>query len=161
MDEVAALAFVHLMLTRKLTAVQILETSRLALRKVTVDDAAFILQLINEPAWLRFIGDRGVRTLEAARAHIGKNFVEKYEQHGFGLWLSEQKTDGVPIGICGLIKREALPDIDLGFAFLSSYWKKGYASEAATATLSYASEVLGIGRIVAIVSPENEDSNGC
>ena len=136
----------------------IFETERLALRELNLDDAAFISQLVNEPAWLRFIGDRGVDTLEAAQGYIQRSFVDMYAQCGFGFWLVARKADAVPIGICGLIKRASLADVDLGFAFLSRYRRNGYAFEAASATAAHARNVLRLARIVAVVTPDNEDS---
>ena len=138
---------------------KILETDRLNFRELDAHDAAFILQLVNEPAWLRFIGDRDVRTLEAAQAYIVNGPVKMYGRFGFGLWLVELREGNVPIGICGLIKRDSLEDIDLGFAFLAVHWKKGYAFESAVATMSYGTRVLGLKRIVAILSPDNVASS--
>jgi RimJ/RimL family protein N-acetyltransferase len=138
----------------------ILETDRLSLRRLTVDDAEFILELLNDPAWLRFIGDKGVRTLEAARDYILQGPVAMYERLGFGLYLTALKPDDVPIGLCGLIKRDALDDVDIGFAFLPQFRAKGYAYEAASAVLAYGRHVLGLTRIVAITSPDNDRSAG-
>jgi RimJ/RimL family protein N-acetyltransferase len=137
---------------------KVLETERLVLRRLSVDDGEFILQLLNDPSWLRFIGDRGVRTLEDARNYIVTGPMDMYERFGFGLFLTERKSDGVPIGLCGLIKRDALEDVDIGFAFLPGFRAKGYAHEAATAVLEHGKSVFGLRRIVAITSPENEDS---
>ena len=137
----------------------ILETERLILRELTADDAAFILQLVNEPAWLRFIGDKGIKTLEAAQAYILTGPREMYTRFGFGLWLVELKETRAPIGICGLIKRDSLDDIDLGFAFLAAYWKRGYAYESALATIAYGKKKFGLKRIVAVMSPDNEASH--
>lgn len=100
---------------------KILETERLVLRHLTVEDSEFILELLNDPSWLRFIGDKGVRTLDAARDYILKNLVAMYEKLGFGLYLVEIKGEGVPVGICGLVKRDSLEDVDIGFAFLPKY----------------------------------------
>lgn len=136
----------------------VLETERLVLRRLSTHDAEFILRLLNEPSFLRYIGDRGVRTLEDARAYIAKGPIDSYDRHGFGLFLVSQKEDGAPIGMCGLLRRDALPDVDVGFAFLPAFWGKGYAFESAAAVLSYGREVLGLVRIVAITSPDNEGS---
>lgn len=136
----------------------VLETDRLVLRRLSTHDAEFILGLLNEPSFLRYIGDRGVRTVEDARAYIAKGPIDSYDRHGFGLLLVSRKEDGVPIGMCGLLRRDALPDVDVGFAFLPAFWGKGYAFESAAAVLSYGREVLGLNRIVAITSPENEGS---
>lgn len=137
---------------------RILETDRLALRLMSTDDAEFILQLVNEPSWLRYIGDRGVRTLEDARAYIVNGPVEMYARLGFGFYIIELKEGGIPIGICGLVKREYLDDVDLGYALLPQYWARGYAYEAASATLAYGLGELGMKRIVAITSPDNHRS---
>lgn len=136
----------------------VLETERLVLRRLSTHDAEFILGLLNEPSFLRYIGDRGVRTIEDARAYIAKGPIDSYDRHGFGLFLVSRKEDGAPIGMCGLLRRDALPDVDVGFAFRPAFWGQGYAFESAAAVLSYGREVLGLGRIVAITSPENEGS---
>lgn len=133
----------------------ILETRRLTLRLMVADDAPFILGLLNEPSFLRFIGDRGVRTLDDARAYIEKGPAASYARYGFGLWLAQLRDDGTPIGMCGLLKRDTLEDVDIGFALLPAYWGKGLAYEAAAAVMDYGRHVLGIPRIVAIVSPDN------
>ena len=125
----------------------VLETPRLALRRLTVEDAAFIYDLVNDPAWLRFIGDRNVRTMADAAAYILKGPVASYAQHGFGLWLTLRKADGVPIGICGLIKRDNMEDVDVGFAFLPEFRAQGYAFESAAASVAYGRDVLKLKRI--------------
>ena len=136
----------------------VLETSRLRLRRLTADDASFILELVNDPAWLRYIGDRGVRNADDARAYLAKGPLASYERHGFGLNLVERKADGAALGICGLLKRDTLPEVDVGFAYLPQFTGQGYAHEAATATLAHGRNVLGLTRIVAITSPENQPS---
>ena len=137
---------------------KVLETERLILRRVTVEDSEFILELLNDPSWLRFIGDRGVRTLDAARDYILKSLVAMYERLGFGLYLTELKGEGVPVGICGLIKRDSLEDVDIGFAFLPKFCGKGYAYESASAVMAYGKRTFGFNRLVAITSPDNYDS---
>jgi RimJ/RimL family protein N-acetyltransferase len=139
-------------------ALKVLETDRLILRRLSDGDAEFILRLVNEPSWLRYIGNRGVRNLEDARAYILKGPVEMYSRLGFGLYLVELKAEGVPVGICGLIKRDSLEDVDIGFAFLPEYWGRGYAFEAASAVMEYGRDALGLKRIVAITSADNESS---
>ena len=136
----------------------VLSTPRLTLRELTPEDAAFILKLVNEPAWLLYIGDRGIRNPADAEAYIRKGPLASYAQHGFGLWLVVRQEDGVAMGICGLIKRDTLPDVDIGFAFLSRFHRQGYAYEAATATLAYGRERLGLKRIIAITAPANAAS---
>lgn len=137
---------------------KILETPRLALRHLSEDDAEWMLELLNDPDWLRYIGDRGVRTPEDARGYLVRGPVAMYERAGFGLWAVERKEDGAPIGICGLVDREGLDDVDVGFAFMPRFRSQGYAHEAAAATMEYGREALGIGRIVAIVSADNRAS---
>jgi RimJ/RimL family protein N-acetyltransferase len=134
---------------------RVLETERLYLRRLSIEDAEFILELLNEPSFVRNIGDKGVRTKTDAVRYIQTGPIKSYEQLGFGLYLVELKGTGVPIGICGLIKRESLTNVDVGFAFLPSYWSKGYAFEAASAVVAYAREVLVMSRLVAITSPDN------
>lgn len=136
----------------------VLETERLSLRHLTVDDADFMLGLLNEPSFLHFIGDRGVRTAEEARNYLLTGPIDSYNRLGFGLYLVELRDGAIPIGTCGLIKREALPDVDIGFAFLPEFWSKGYAYESAAAVLAYGRDVVGLTRIVAIVSTDNDRS---
>ena len=137
---------------------KVLESERLALRRLTGEDAAFILELVNEPSWIRFIGDRDVHDLDDARRYLEKGPIAMYDRLGFSLYLAELKDTGTPIGICGLIKRDSLPDVDLGFAFLPRFWGKGYARESAAAVLAYGRDTLGLSRIVAITSPDNDSS---
>jgi RimJ/RimL family protein N-acetyltransferase len=137
---------------------KVLETDRLILRWLSPEDAEFILRLLNEPSWLRFIGDKGVRTIEDARSYILQGPVEMYSRLGFGLYLVELREEGFSIGICGLIKRDSLEDVDIGFAFLPVYWGKGYGYEAASAVMAYGGKALGLNRIVAITSPDNDRS---
>ncbi|HXQ38537.1 MAG TPA: GNAT family N-acetyltransferase, partial [Anaerolineales bacterium] len=108
---------------------KILETERLVLRQLSLADAEFILELLNEPSFIQNIGDRGVRTLDDARAYILRVPVKSYEQHGFGLYLVILKESSESIGMCGLIKRDTLEDVDIGYAFLPKFWSKGYAIE--------------------------------
>ena len=136
----------------------ILETERLILCKLSKSDAAFILELLNDASFLRFIGDKGVRNLDDARQYILTGPIESYERLGFGLYLTKLKDGGVPIGICGLVKRESLKDVDVGFAFLAKFRGKGYAFESASAVLTHAKTVLGLNRIVAVTYPDNYDS---
>ena len=138
--------------------VTILETDRLVLRELDADDAPFILELLNEPGWLRHIGDRGIRTEEAARDYLRKGPMKMYREHGFGLWCVEVKPAGTPVGICGLIKRDGLDDVDIGFAVLARHERQGYGVESARAVMAYAREALGLQRIVAITSVDNHGS---
>jgi len=137
---------------------KILETNRLILRQLSTEDVAFILELVNEPSFIQNIGDRGVRTLEDARAYILRVAISSYEKNGFGLYLVELKDSGQSIGMCGLIKRDGLEDVDIGYAFLPRFWLKGYAVEAAAAVKDYARDMLGLKRLVAITDPANQGS---
>ena len=139
----------------KLSAV--LQTERLILRRLSTEDAPFVFELVNDPDWLRFIGDRGVRTLDDAREYIRKGPLDSYERLGYGLYAVEQKEGGSPIGICGLVRRDFLDDVDIGFALLPAFRGKGYAREAARAVMSHARD-LGLDRILAITSPDNDAS---
>ena len=128
------------------------------LRWLSLNDAEFILELLNDRSWLQFIGDKGVRTAQDAHSYLLKGPIAMYARVGFGLYLTELKESCVPIGVCGLIKRDSLEDVDIGFAYLPRYWSKGYAYESASAMMAYARNVLVLRRIVAITSPENAAS---
>lgn len=134
------------------------ETERLILRPMTGDDAGFILELLNEPSFIRNIGDRKIRTLEGAKAYITEGPVASYARNGFGLYLVELKETHESMGMCGLIRRNTLKDVDIGYAFLPKFWSKGYALEAALAMKQYARESIGLKRLVAVVDPENQPS---
>jgi RimJ/RimL family protein N-acetyltransferase len=136
----------------------VLDTPRLRLRRLTPDDAPFILELLNDPSFIRFIGDRGVRTIDDARGYIARGPAASYARFGFGLYLVELTDRATPIGICGLLKRDALPDPDIGFAFLPEYRRRGFAFESARAVRDYALGSLGLPRILAITDPENAPS---
>jgi len=138
--------------------VAVLTTPRLALRELTKTDAPFMLQLLNEPSFIRNIGDRGVRTLDDAREYITNGPQASYARFGFGLDLVELRPARTPIGICGLLKRDQLPEPDIGFAFLPAYWSQGYALEAAAAVRDHARDGLELPRLLAIVSPSNAGS---
>ncbi|HSK64699.1 MAG TPA: GNAT family N-acetyltransferase [Pyrinomonadaceae bacterium] len=133
----------------------VLETERLVLRPFTTGDAAFVLTLLNEPSFLRYIGDKQVRTLADARQYLANGPIASYERNGFGLCLVELKDSHTSIGMCGLLKREELPDPDIGFAFLPDFWNKGFAFEAASAVMKDAHERLKLSRILAIVNADN------
>ena len=136
----------------------VLETGRLALRWLGHDDAGFIHELVNDSGWLQHIGDRGVRTVEDARNFIDGRIRAQYLRLGYGLNRVGLRATDTPIGICGLVKRDWLDDVDLGYAFLPRFRGQGFATEAAAATLEHARRVLGIERVAAIVSPGNRDS---
>ena len=137
----------------------VLVTERLVVRRLTVADAPFILVLLNDPAWLEFIGDKGVRTEEDARNYLLHGPIAMYEREGFGLFLVERAHDRIPVGMCGLIRRPSLADVDIGFAFLPEYRGQGYAYEAAAAVMAYGRDTVGLARIVAITSPANARSS--
>jgi RimJ/RimL family protein N-acetyltransferase len=137
---------------------RVLESERLILRELGFNDAPFILDLLNEAGFVRFIGDKGVRTLADAREYLAQGPMDSYRRFGFGLYLTSLKAGLVPIGICGLVRRESLPDPDLGFAFLSKHWSRGYATESAAAVLAFGRDSLGLARIVAITAPDNHGS---
>ncbi|HUR97688.1 MAG TPA: GNAT family N-acetyltransferase [Pyrinomonadaceae bacterium] len=136
----------------------ILETERLRLRKITVADAEFIHRLMNEPAYLEYIGDKGVKTVADAERFITDFAAKSYDVNGFGHYIVELKTDGTPMGTCGYVKRAELEDPDIGFAFLPDFRKHGYALESAEAIKSYGIEVLGFTKISAITTQHNERS---
>lgn len=133
----------------------VLETPRLILRPFTLDDAEFIYELVNQPSWQRYIGDRGVDSVAAARTYIETVPLAAYRQHGFGLFAVEDKVTGTLVGTCGLLKRDTLNDVDIGFALLDRCAGQGLMHEAAAATLAYCRDTLGLARVVAIVKPDN------
>ena len=144
----------------ELPAEVVLTTPRLQLVRVTAADAPFVLDLLNSPGWLRFIGDRGVRTLGDARAYIRDNYQASYRRHGYGGYRVRRVADGVSVGMCGLFKRDTLDHPDIGFAFLTGFKGQGYGYEAASALLTYARQTLGLPRLLAIVNPDNAPSIG-
>lgn len=130
-------------------------TPRLRLRHLTTNDTAFIVELLNDPSFLSNIGDRGVRTHDDAVGYVENGPGASYAKNGFGLYLVETKDGAAPLGLCGLVKRDTLPDIDIGFAFLPRFRGQGYALEAARATLDEARDRVKLPRLVAIVKPGN------
>lgn len=136
----------------------VIETERLALRELTLDDAPFILGLLNDRDFIRHIGDKGVRSLEDARRYLRDGPLASYARFGYGLWLAERRADGAALGMCGLVRRDTLPHADIGYALLPAYRAAGYASEAAAAVKDHAFGALGLPRLLAIVSPANPGS---
>lgn len=136
----------------------ILETPRLVLRELEPEDAPFMLELLNEPSYILNIADRGVRDLEGARAYLEQRWRASYRDHGFGLWLVLERESGAPTGLCGLVRRDGLDDVDIGYAFLPAFWGRGYAIESAQGVKAYARDVAGLRRLVAIAVPENRPS---
>ena len=141
-----------------MTGKTILTTNRLVIKEFTIKDAPFILELVNTEDWIQHIGDRKVRTLEDAAFFIKNNLISSYAKHNFGLWGMELISTNVCIGMCGLVNRESLDDIDIGFALLPSYYRNGYAFEAAQATLGYAYNELQFSKVVGITSKDNFSS---
>lgn len=135
-------------------------TARLRLRQFELDDAPFIFRLLNEPGWKRFIGDRKIATDADASSYIETVLISSYVKYGFGLYAVDLKDPAIPIGMCGLVKRDGLEDVDIGFALLDDYQGRGYALEAARATLQYARDALGMSRLVAITTAANDRSIG-
>ncbi|NHQ86082.1 GNAT family N-acetyltransferase [Iodobacter sp. HSC-16F04] len=135
-----------------------ISTARLCLSTISIHDAAFYLQLLNEPSWHQFIGDRGIRTLEDAQTAIINGPVDMQNRLGFSLYIVKLKDSATPIGLCGLLKRDYLEDADLGYAFLPQYWGQGFAFEAATGVVKYAKEVLNMPRLLATTDLNNQTS---
>ncbi|HDR7517333.1 GNAT family N-acetyltransferase [Bacillus mobilis] len=136
----------------------VLETERLVLRWFDIKDAPFILELVNDPAWIQFIGDKRIKNLDDAKKYILNGPIDMYNKMGFGLYLVERKEDLTPLGMCGLIKRDSLEDVDIGFAFLEKFRSKGYGFESASAVIDYGVQNLGMKRIVAITTIDNINS---
>jgi RimJ/RimL family protein N-acetyltransferase len=137
----------------------VISTARLTLRVIHTDDAPFYLELVNNPTWLAGIGDKGIRTLEAARDAIQSGPMAMQERLGYSLYVMQRTEDGIPMGLCGLIKRDSLPDTDIGYAILPRYNGQGYTYEAAAAVLAHARDHIGLKRLLGITSPKNEASN--
>lgn len=135
-----------------------LETARLSLRRLEASDAAFLVELLNQPSFLTNIGDRGVRTVEDAHRYLREGPLAMYARHGFGLWHVSRRADGAVLGLCGLLKRDVLPDVDVGYALLPQFWGQGYAFEAAQATVRHASSRFALSRVAAVVSEGNAGS---
>jgi len=136
----------------------ILETERLRLRMFTIADAGFVLELLNTPSWLQYIGDRGIKTLEQAQTYLANGPIMSYTAYGFGLYLVELRDKGIPIGMCGLLKRNYLDHMDIGYALLPAYEGQGYALEIAAATMNYAFTKLHLMHMAAITDTGNERS---
>lgn len=138
---------------------KILETERLLLREIdSATDAEFIFELLNTPKFIQYIGDRGVRSVQESTAFIENRFRQSYREHGFGLYTVELKNGGESVGVCGFVKRDTLPDPDIGFAFLPAFEGKGYGFESAKAVLEYGRNILEFSRILAITSQDNDVS---
>jgi [ribosomal protein S5]-alanine N-acetyltransferase len=136
----------------------VVETERLQLGHFSLYDAPFILELVNDPSWIQFIGDRGIHTLAQAEVYLQHGPMASYAENGFGLYLVRRTVDAMRLGMCGLVKRPSLPHVDIGFAFLPQFTGQGYAFEAATAVLHHAHHDLNLSPIVAITAPDNQRS---
>lgn len=133
-------------------------TARLSLSAFLHEDAPFIIELLNSPGWLRFIGDRQVKSTVDAIAYLDNGPLKSYQEHGFGIMRVALRATGEPIGMCGLLKREDLDTPDIGFAFFSRYEGQGFAHEAASSVIQHARTELGLTRLSAIVQPDNTRS---
>ena len=137
---------------------RILETERLALDEFTLGDAPYILEALTDPSFTENIGDRGLTALEDARAYLEGGPLPAYRDPGHHMWRVTEKATGEVVGMCGLIKRDGLDDVDVGYALLPRFWGKGYAQEAAAACVNWGLKVKGYSRIVAIIKPGNAAS---
>lgn len=135
-----------------------LVSPRLVLSEFDSDDALFILGLLNDPDFIRFIGDKKVRNLTEAEGYIANGPRKSYSENGFGLWKVSKKNEGISIGMCGLIRRESLPYIDIGYAYLPEYRSQGYALEAAKVCVEFAKTVLKLDHLCGITDPDNHRS---
>src|SRR5687768_8461812 len=135
-----------------------LETARLTLRRLDFDDAPFLIGLLNQPSFIAHIGDRGVRNVEDANRYLRDGPMSMYQRYGFGLWHLSQRSDGAPIGMCGLLRRDTLPDVDVGYALLPQFWGRGFAFEAVEATLRHGADKFGLQRVIGVVSEGNTAS---
>jgi RimJ/RimL family protein N-acetyltransferase len=136
----------------------ILETEKIKLRELTMDDTSFIIELVNSPGWLKYIGNRNIKTIEQATTYLENGPIKSYRENGFGLWLVETRDDKNPIGMCGLLRRDYLDHPDIGFAFLPECLGKGFGFEASAATLALAKDKLKLPVICAITMPSNNAS---
>jgi len=136
----------------------IAESERLKIRAFTLDDAEFIVALLNSPGWIQFIGDRNVKTHEEATKYCQNKIIESYNQFGYGFYLVERIGDSQPLGMCGLAKRTYLDHPDLGFAFLPEFHGKGYAFESCTMLFQSTIKCIKNEKLYAITVPENGKS---
>ena len=133
-------------------------SERLSMRQVTAADASFILSLLNEPSFIEGIADKQVHSLEQAIQYIDDSFTKSYHDNGYGMYLVSLREEDIPIGICGLIRRDYRDDYELGYAFAKAFWSKGYAQEAVKAVLNYGQTVLKAKEFIAVTSMDNEAS---
>ncbi len=137
---------------------KVVETERLILKEFNLTDAPFILELVNDPSWLQYIGDRDVHTMAEARLYLQTGPLDSYQRFGFGLYLTWLKKEETPIGMCGFVKRPSLPDVDIGYALLPQFTGQGFAFEAAIAVMNYGKTTLGLKRLAAVTAPDNTRS---
>ncbi len=137
---------------------KVLETERLILRRLCADDAGFMLELMNDPGFIKWVADRGIRTTGDAANYLAEKSLPSYERFGFGFYRVDLKETGTPLGICGLIQRETLEAPDVGFAILERFGRNGYAYEAAVAVMEYGRTVLKLPTIAGVTAPENRVS---
>ena len=132
----------------------ILETPRLVLRELSLDDLDFIAELLAHPEVMHFWPKPYTR--EGAEMWIRKS-QERYAQDGYGYWLVFDKTSGQPIGQAGLLRQDVDGVIETGIGYIihRPFWRQGYATEAAAHCRDYAFGRLGKKRIVVLVRPEN------
>ena len=148
-------------LSNQIVQVQILETTRLSLREIIVEDAQFVFDLLNTPKFLKYIGDRGVRSVYDASEFIESRYRKSYQDHGYGLYtvlLKGPALEKMPIGMCGFVRRDSLPGPDIGFAFLPAFESRGYGYESAAAVMDHGRDILGFEEVFAITSPDNDAS---
>ena len=134
------------------------ETNRLVISKISLDDAPFFMKLVNTPNWLKYIGDRNLKTIQDTETYLTNGILKSYKELGFGFYKLQTKVDNTSIGICGLVKREQLEDVDFGFAFLPEFEGQGYGYEASTAIIDKAVEIFNIKKLLAITLPINSNS---
>jgi RimJ/RimL family protein N-acetyltransferase len=152
------MAIINLYMPEKMEGKKILESNRLILRELSTADAPFFKEIVNSDGWIKNIGDRNIHSILDAEEYIKKGPMKSYKENNFGMWLMIEKESGESIGMCGLVDRPGLEDIDIGFALLPKYYKKAFAFEAAAAVLDYAKTTLAIPKIVAICNTDNKDS---
>jgi [ribosomal protein S5]-alanine N-acetyltransferase len=136
----------------------IIETERLTIKPISIEDAPFIFDLLTSESWIKNIGDRGIKTVEDASKIIQERYIKHNETHGFGVYVVRLKTDNMPLGICTLLKKPYLDNVDIGYAFLDKFNGNGYALEATKAVYEYAKTGLGMARIVAATLESNDRS---
>lgn len=138
--------------------ITVIETPRLRLRTAALDDAAFYMELVNDPSWIANIGQRNIHTLEAARAALESGPMAQFREHGYSLYIVERRSDGATVGMAGLVRRDSLPGPDIGYAVRPAYWGQGYAWEAAAAIVRHAQHVLRLPTLYGITSLQNQAS---